>query len=888
MRYHLLFVPGFLCCLIYSLLSLGLPLRAQTTDVKLPLTSTAEFQSPLTLTTGFGKSHGFVQNMGQWNSSAHFLWKSPGITAWITSTGFSLDLYKHSNLDTEISNDQSSPKLFLNDTHSHDMNEPVLPNVRNGHVLRYSFVNSHATPDVRGHHQRSTRQSFFLGNDSSLWRTDVPSWNSVSIQNLYDGIDLLFIEEESQLRYDLHLAPGTNPASIQMMVEGADQIDISDDGKHLSIAAGTEIIEHRSLRAYQDHNGIRNDIPCTFQLVTDSIVGFELGDYNRNLPLVIDPLIYSTLFDIAGGYRDITLDDQGLIYIAGSTRRDTFLITPGTYADTNAGIVDMLLLVFNPELVLKDQLLYATLIGGPGSDHARALEVGPDGVVTIGGDSRYETGFPTTSSAFQKELKGSSREDIILLRIDPFAKRLDQLQYSTYIGSSASEYIEDMAMLDDRTVVFAGSCREENGESLLTTEDAFDRSIDSGTSDGFVMIFDPTRPEPHNQIRYCSYFGGEGYETARDIYIDESDRIYLTGVTTSKEFPVTPNALMDTIPRKPWEWSKGTGFVVRIDQDNSEFFTYDIGYATYLGGDIRDEGLQICSREGKIYVSGYTASRDFPVTSDAIDTTHNTSEIGSGHSLNNYDAFLTIIDPYLPSEQLVYSTYIGAYDHDQIYGMGLLPNGEIVLVGETKHEDERKRSPFPVTPGAFDTEHNLDRDIFICRIDPSLPGLHSILYSSYFGASGIDYPRAFHLIEETGTVAFIGYSLSQSPPTTIGAFLRKSTALEQWSFVLFSPYLPSRVNDADTATELSTIRLFPNPTQTLLNLEWGNQRSEKRSPAYYTVYSLMGAKVMHGSILHGKSSMTLDVQELSSGEYSIRLSDTEGVVLSTTLFSIVR
>ncbi|HEX4770429.1 MAG TPA: SBBP repeat-containing protein [Bryobacteraceae bacterium] len=246
------------------------------------------------------------------------------------------------------------------------------------------------------------------------------------------------------------------------------------------------------------------------------------------------------------------------------------------------------------------------------------------------------------------------------------------------------------------------------------------------------------------KVYYYYYGGGDDYGNA--IAVDSAGNAYMTGKTNGN-FPVT-NGSQGGFP--------GDAFILEVNS------TGKVLYATYLGGGLIDEGLAIAvDQAGMIYLAGTTSSADFPTTSSAYER--------QGPA-GTQTAFVSKVNP--ANSTLVYSTYLGGFTGEEATGIAVDSKGLIYVVGDTESED------FPTTANAYDRTCGTDghcnpaysgsevvnaEDAFLAQINPSLSGVDSLLYSTYFGATGHDYGQAIAL-DATGHAYIAGMTASNNLP----------------------------------------------------------------------------------------------------------------------------
>lgn len=255
-----------------------------------------------------------------------------------------------------------------------------------------------------------------------------------------------------------------------------------------------------------------------------------------------------------------------------------------------------------------------------------------------------------------------------------------------------------------------------------------------------ILQVSSLRAEPG--IIWSTFLGGSDNDQGNAMAVDDSGNVYLIGSTRSLEFPATTGAL-DTIYN-----NKTDAFVARIDANGE-----GLGYATYLGGYGGDRGYDIVVDDsGSAYVTGFTYSDNFPVTVGAFDTEHNSP--GGSYQ----DVFISRLNP--DGSLLLYSTYMGGSRGEGGYALSLCQDGSLIVAGSTQSPD------FPVTPEAYDTLFQGDRDVFVAR----LQALGSALeFSTFVGGNAIEYFEAM-TVDDAGRIYVVGETKSDDFPTTTGAF----------------------------------------------------------------------------------------------------------------------
>jgi hypothetical protein len=216
-----------------------------------------------------------------------------------------------------------------------------------------------------------------------------------------------------------------------------------------------------------------------------------------------------------------------------------------------------------------------------------------------------------------------------------------------------------------------------------TTPGAFDITL-GGPSDVFVTKLNASG----SALIYSTFLGGTGLDRGIDIAVDGRGRAYVTGETSSADFPTTPGAFDITLG------GPSDVFVTKLNASGSALV-----YSTFLGGSDSDAGLGIAvGTRDRAYVTGETRSADFPTTPGAFDRT-----LGGSN-----DAFVTKLKA--SGSALVYSTFLGGSNLDLGFGIAVDGEGRAYVTGITA-------SPtYPTTPGAFDTTFNGGEDAFVTKL----------------------------------------------------------------------------------------------------------------------------------------------------------------------------
>ena len=306
-------------------------------------------------------------------------------------------------------------------------------------------------------------------------------------------------------------------------------------------------------------------------------------------------LVYSTY--LSGGTIDygngIDVDNDGFIYITGSTRSRDFPVTDGAYQTTYGGSWgDAFVAKIDPS---DGTVHYVTYLGGSSDDYGADITVDQMGSAYIAGNT-WSRDFVTSPEAPQRT-HGGGQADGFIAKLNPTG---DLLVYSTYIGGSDRDRAYGIA-IDGVGNAFV--CGITSSDDLPTTEGAYLEDADVDKS-AFVCRL----RHDGSVFEYVSYTGGGEWDWANDIAIDRMGCAYIVGETCSENFPTTKDAINETM-NGPCD-----AYIMKFDPTGS-----DLLYASFLGGGSYEDGNAIVlDLDDKILVAGSTRSDDFPISNGTL------------------------------------------------------------------------------------------------------------------------------------------------------------------------------------------------------------------------------------------------------------------------------
>jgi hypothetical protein len=645
-------------------------------------------------------------------------------------------------------------------------------------ALRMSLVGAARKPLLSGRDELPGKANYFIGKDQSKWRTNVPTYAKVRYRGVYPGIDLLYYGNQRQLEYDFVVAPGADPKKIVLGFKGADKLEIDAQGELVLHVGGSEIRQHKPV-VYQEIGGVRREIDGGYVLKGAKRVGFQLAAYDRNRPLIIDPVVLSYSTYLGGSNNDrgsgIAVDGSGNAYVTGGTTSTNFPTEFGglqrACAGTFCGGGEAFVTKLNPT---GSALIYSTYLGGTGQDmggFSIAVDLAGNAYVT---GSTESGDFPTTVGAYQRVQRGFT--NAFITKLNPTGSALI---YSTLLGGDNFNSGSGIAVDAAGSAYVTG---RTSSNIFPTTAGAFQMTFAGGgffAGDAFVTKLDPAGSTPI----YSTYLGGSGSDEAWGIALDSEGNAYVTGRTQSKNFPTTAGAYQPALR----SGATGNAFVTKLNTTGSAAV-----YSTYLGGSrtefdfgSADEAFGIAvDIAGNAYVTGETISTDFPTTPGAFQPAKRNVVRDVLLGGTTTDGFVTKLDP--TGSALVYSTYLGGSESDHGQGIAVDSSGNAYVTGWTRSID------FPTTVEAVrPIRGDASVDAFVTKLNQDGS---TLVYSTYLGGGDADVGVGI-FVDAQGDAYVTGATVSTDFPTTPGVFQPNSGGNED-AFVakitnVVLPALPS-------------------------------------------------------------------------------------------------
>ncbi|NET26900.1 SBBP repeat-containing protein [Okeania sp. SIO1I7] len=472
-------------------------------------------------------------------------------------------------------------------------------------VVKLNFQNANPEPIIKPLNQLPGVANFFQGNNSDNSYdsyTNIPTYAAIEYENLYPGIDLIYSSIDGNLKSDFIISPNIDTSQIILNYSGIEEINILADGT-LSIDTKLGELTEAPPIAYQEINGQQIEVEVAYQILENNQVGFDIGEYNPNYELVIDPTVeYSTLiggngFDRGNG---IAVDVAGNVYITGDTTSVDFPTLNAIQSDFNGGGVVFNNDAFVTKLDQNGNVLWSTYFGGSNDEFGTDIAVDIAGGVYVTGNTN-SLDFLTVNALQTTYGGGSFNGDAFVTKLSSLG---NSVQYSTYLGGRDEDISRGIAVDNNGNAFATGSTGGFSPfpaepipgfADFPTTEDAFQtETTNNFNRDAFVTKLSRNG----KTLEYSTLLGGIDFDSAIDIEVDNNSNAYITGSTRSFDFPLEN-------PLQNFYGGDSDIFITKLNPEGS-----DLLFSTFYGRGDGDSGSGIAiDLAENIYISGTTGTR---------------------------------------------------------------------------------------------------------------------------------------------------------------------------------------------------------------------------------------------------------------------------------------
>lgn len=493
----------------------------------------------------------FVENKGQWESDINFTGRMNNGTFMLQPSGYKVYM---------VNGDEQ--KAYQNSFHPHGENEaanakgiaPQKSYTVHSHVYQVKFLNAAGKPQAVAEKPLNFYNNYFLGDDQSKWASNCKVYQAILYKNMYPGIDVRYYTEKGRLKYDIIVAPGADISKIALQFDGAEGLSVKN--KKLNIKTSVGDVTELEPYSYQPGITSRKIVIVDYKL-SGNILKFDVKDYDRTQPLIIDPTVVFSTFTGSTvdnwGYT-ATYDNDGNLYSGGIVFGNGFKTTPGAYQQTFQGgsgspgegkNIDIGIMKFNPS---GSVALYATYVGGSGDEQPHSLVVDASGNLIISGRTT-SANYPATQPLLgpgggwdivvtklnatgsgilgSRRIGGSSDDGVNLApKYDAFNGTGGTVSIRRNYGDDARSEV----ILDGAGNVYVASATQSGN---FPVSNAF-QPLKGAAQDGVLMKFSPDL----TGVNFISYLGGNGEDACFVLALNPiTNDIYVGGSTTSDNFP---------------------------------------------------------------------------------------------------------------------------------------------------------------------------------------------------------------------------------------------------------------------------------------------------------------------------------------------------------------
>lgn len=549
------------------------------------------------------------------------------------------------------------------------------------------------------------RVNYLRGSNPAAFQRNVPTYARVRYASLYPGTDLVFYGNGPRLEHDFVLAPGADPRAIALRFTGMRDLQLTAAGDLLIHTAQGSIQFHRPF-AYQETSKGKVEVSVAYR-VRNSRASFDVGTYDRSLPLIIDPVLdYSTfLADAFINTAFIAADAAGNTYITSLVFDATYPTTLGSLQPACASCASN-----KPDVVVTklsadgSGQVYSTFLGGNDLDQPFGIAVDGNGNAIVVGRTE-STDFPVKNPASTPTVGFASFSAFVSsLSADGSA-----LNYSTLLGSGFNVLATSVAVDSNGNAYVTGNTSDA---TFPVTPGALHAVQNNTTGGGDPLVF-ISKFLPTGALSYSALVGdaepqggGAGPEGGAAVAVDPSGNAYIYG-RAGTLWPITPGAFQPAITAPATEAT----FVSKVAPDGASLV-----YSTFVGDGFQALSI-VVDGAGQAILSGFSPNPDYPVTPDA--------RVGTLSPFTS-NGWLTKLNA--TGTALVYSSFLTSGDLSPSQ-MTIDGSGNIWIVGRTRDFQFPMVHPFmSIMPTAQFSQSTG----FIMEFDSTGKQL---LFSTYFGSA---------------------------------------------------------------------------------------------------------------------------------------------------------
>jgi len=500
--------------------------------------------------------------------------------------------------------------------------------------------------------ESTERNDYYYGDICPNGILGVHSYEKVTINNIYPGIDWVLHSGKNGLKYDFIVHPGANPSQIKLKYKWTGQPQLQDNGS-LKIYTPMGNITEGTPVSYSDGKQMQ-----TTYSIADSEIHFNVGDYNSTQTLTIDPtLVWATYYAGSNGTGDILgmHEDGTNVWLGGFESAANFpTVNPGNGAYFQGTLTaaqyypNVAIIKFTTAGICK----WATYYGGSTYEWANSIYSDGKNIWLTG--LTASNNFPTYNPG-----NGAYYQGTFVPGIDAFILKFDTAgvrKWATYYGEG--DETGNSIQSDGKNVWVTGTTESYALPIYNPGGGAYFQGSLGGNENAFLLKFDTS-----GVCKWATYYGGNArIEGGYSIYSDGTN-VWVTGVTGSSNFP--------TLNPGNGAYFQA-GLSSGVDAFLLKFDTAGVRkWATYYGGNQTDFGYSIQSDGNNVWVTGQTTSLNFPVYNPGGGAYFQ----GTLAAVSNGNAFILKFDTSGVSK---WATYYGGDYYDE--GFSIQSDGTNVWV----------------------------------------------------------------------------------------------------------------------------------------------------------------------------------------------------------------
>lgn len=556
---------------------------------------------------------------------------------------------------------------------------------------------------------------------------NVPSYRSILYHDLYPGISLVYKNTAAGLKYEFYVEPGVDPSQIQWHYEGLKNKQLLEDGS-LQIKAAIHTLTDSAPYSYLQEDNL--EVNSRFKKIDNGAVGFELGKYNKNATLIIDPsLTWSTYFDGNGTWDAISFTSTGDWFSAAymySSAIPPFFDAGTWYDNSHAGGTDMCIVKFGND----GEQLWTTYYGGSSFEY----HINNTGAVDDN-NNFYLCGQTSSNDwplynpgggAYYDGTRNSS--EAFILKFDEDGTRL----WSTFFGGSSGDRIRGVTTHNNELLIVGETYSTDL--PVQSSGSAYYDATQNGSEDAFIARFNSSGTK-----QWCTYFGGSGAEDFVDIWVDPTNNnLYCVGEISGWSSPTTYPPLTNPGGGAYFDNTVNGKQDIIIAKFNS---SRQLTWSTIYGGQYNDNINGDCGgvrtdSDGNIYIVGKTMSDNLPMQNPGGGAYYQSTLGNPGD--NGNDGFLL---KFNSNGVRQWATYYGGSGSEEIRKVKIDLDDNIWLGAYTGSSN----IPLQTQTGSYNQTLSGSYDALFIKFNQS--GVRQ--WASCYGGTGVEFCRPFGIYQES-------------------------------------------------------------------------------------------------------------------------------------------